>query len=388
MQKLCFLFNHDQTHQIAHSLPIALELMRRGSAQVTLAVTSDILEKEIRRLSGAQIKDANLVRLAPKSWASRAIGSALDAIVPARKLLIYRDYLDFFKSFDALVVSEKSSLLLKSRYGLSNLKFIHTRHGAGDRAIGFNPQSALFDLVLVAGPKIRDRLITDAGVNPDKIRIIGYPKFDLFGTAQTKLPFPDPSRKTIWYNPHPSPHLSSWYKMGPDILEQFFRSDQYNFVFAPHIMLFERPWTVTIDRLSVARAKKPAQRYFDAPHFMVDLGSGKSSDMTYALGADLYLGDVSSQIYEFLALPRPCLFLNAHNINWKGDQNYGHWHAGGVIQSADNIIGAVDEAFAHQADFLPTQHQMLADTFSVQDTPASARAADAISAFLAKDSKA
>ena len=384
MQKLCFLFNHDQTHQIAHSLPIALELIQLGGTQVTLAVTSDILEQEIRKLAGGRLKGADLVRLTPKSWASRAIGDALDTLVPARKLLIYRDHLDFFKRFDALVVSEKSSLLLKSRYGLTDLKFIHTRHGAGDRAIGFNPESAKFDLILVAGSKIQNRLIADAGVSPDKIRVTGYAKFDLFGQSKTQLPFPDTSRKTVWYNPHPSPHLSSWYKMGPAILEQFYRSDRYNFVFAPHIMLFERPWAVTIDRLSVARAKKPERRFYDAPHFIVDTGSGKSSDMTYALGADLYLGDASSQIYEFLALPRPCLLLNAHDTAWQGDPNYGHWLAGDVIQSADDIIASVDRAFERQAEYHPVQQRMLAETFSVTDTPASARAAAAIKEFLSK----
>ena len=74
-------------------------------------------------------------------------------MVSARKLLIYRDNLEFFRSFDLLVVTEKTSLLLKSRYHLEQLKMVHTRHGAGDRAIGFNKASAKFDHVLVAGPR-------------------------------------------------------------------------------------------------------------------------------------------------------------------------------------------------------------------------------------------
>ena len=382
MPKLCFLFNHDQTHQLAHSLPIALAMIEQGHADVTLAVTSVMLEQEVKRLAGARIAPHHLVRLDSKGWISGKFGGVLDHLVPARKLLIYRDHLDFFRSFDALVVSEKSSLLLKSRYGLSSLKFIHTRHGAGDRAIGFNPESAKFDLVLVSGPKIRDRLIADAGLSPDKIRVTGYAKFDLFAGNEPAPLFPGPARKTVLYNPHPSPHLSSWYKMGEDIIRQFAAQDRYNFIFAPHVMLFERPLTVTIDRLRVKRAQKPDHALFDAAHMHGDLGSPKSSDMSYAVAADLYLGDVSSQVYEFLHRPRPCLFLNAHATDWQGDPNYKHWNAGPVIDSCDDILGAVGCAFEEHSRYLPVQEQMLSETFSVTDQPASMRAANAIAEFL------
>src|SRR3546814_12960419 len=82
--------------------------------------------------------------------------------------MLYRDNLDFFRTLDMLVVAEKTSLLLKSRYGLSNLFMVHTRHGAGDRAIGFDKASAGFDHILCSGEKIRRRLIVDAGVDPDR----------------------------------------------------------------------------------------------------------------------------------------------------------------------------------------------------------------------------
>ena len=384
MHNLCFLFNHDQTHQIAHGLPIALDLIGRGAAKVTIAVTSELLEREIRRLAGDRLAGARLIRLGPTSWTSRTIARTLDKLVPARKLLVYRDNLSFFKSFDALVVSEKSSLQLKTRYGLKDLQIIHTRHGAGDRAIGFSPESALFDLVLVAGPKIRDRLIKDAGVSPDKIRVTGYVKFDMFGLEKRQLEFEDPTRKTVWYNPHPSPRLSSWYTMGESVLEQLYLSDKYNVVFAPHIMLFERSITVTVDPISIARAKRPDHRYSKARHMMIDLGSSKSSDMTYSLGADLYLGDVSSQVYEFLAIPRPCLFLNAHHVDWKNDPNYSHWQAGDVIESSENIVAAIDHAFQRQAEYMPVQQRMLQETFSVTSEPASRRSADAILQYLSE----
>ena len=381
MKKICFLFNHDQTHQIAHSLPIALQMAKSGVADVTLAVTSILVEAEIRRLSGAALQGVKIVPLHTKSAVSQLLVRTFDRLVPARKLLVYRDNLEFFRQFDALVVPEKSSLILKTRYGLEGIKFIHTRHGAGDRAIGFNAESAQFDLILVSGEKIRDRLICDAGVPPEKIRITGYAKFDIIVPEQKPL-FPASDRRTILYNPHPSPHLSSWFKFGAEVLEQFYQSGRYNLIFAPHVMLFARPWTITIDRLSIAPAKKPHRRYHNAPHMLMDLGSPACTDMTYTNAADLYLGDVSSQVYEFLNRPRPCLFLDAHDTPWQGNPNYRHWATGPVETDASDIIGAVDAAFASQASYSDAQRAVLEDSFSVTDIPASVRATAAIIDYL------
>ena len=49
-------------------------------------------------------------------------------------------------------------MCIRDSFGLEALKLIHTRHGAGDRAIGFDKASGRFDLVLLSGEKIRDRL--------------------------------------------------------------------------------------------------------------------------------------------------------------------------------------------------------------------------------------
>ena len=138
-------------------------------ARVTLAITHPALELEIRRIAGDALDQMEVVRLGATSVVSRTISTILDPVLPARRLTIYRDNLDFFRRFDAIVVSEKSSLLLKTRYRLSDIKLIHTRHGAGDRAIGLNKESAQLDLVVVAGAKIRDRLLNEAGVAPVRI---------------------------------------------------------------------------------------------------------------------------------------------------------------------------------------------------------------------------
>ncbi|MGC1470415.1 MAG: hypothetical protein WA793_13660 [Sphingorhabdus sp.] len=387
MSRIGFLFNHDQTHQVAHSLPIALEIARSGAAEVSLLVTNAMMKAAVEAMAGELLAKMTLIDLAPKSFVSRAAAGLLDRFIPAGKLSIYRDHLDLFRSFDALVVSEKSSLLLKTRYGLNDLKFVHTRHGAGDRAIGFNPESAKFDLILVAGPKIRDRLIAEAEVPPERIAVTGYCKFDQFlnDPAARKL-FPN-DRPVVLYNPHPSPKLSSWYLWGDYILDYFARQSRYNLIFAPHVMLFERNWTVTIDPPAIARVHKPGAHYSNLSHMLVDLGSDASVDMTYTNAADIYLGDVSSQVYEFLVKPRPCLFLNAHKVDWRNDASYTHWQAGPVVESVEALDVALSSAFEIFKKYRSRQEAMLEETFSVSETPAAQRGAQAILAMLKQSGK-
>ncbi len=382
MTRICFLFNHDQTHQLAHSLPIALALAARGTHEVVLAYAKDAIRAEIERQADpALLARVKLVKLGLKRAGSQALAGVLERLVPATKLLLYRDNLDFFGGFDAVVVSEKTSLLLKTRYGLTGLKLIHTRHGAGDRAIGFNRESAGFDLVLVSGPKIADRLIAEAGLKPEQIALVGYPKFDLCANNRFANTFPAPDRPVVMYNPHPSPKLSSWFKHGAAVLEAFRDQDRYNLIFAPHVMLFARKWVVTIDPPSLARVTPPGPEYRSQPRIHIDTGSAASSDMSYTNRADIYIGDVSSQVYEFLRSPRPCLFLNSHGVVWQDDPNYLHWRAGPVLESAEGLLGAIDAAVASHPAYADAQQALIDATFSLSTRPSAERAADAITAF-------
>lgn len=374
--RIGFLFNHDQVHQVAHALPIALALARAGTGdEILVATTNDRLADEVIRLGQGLIGHGiTLVRLG-LSPRARLAARLLERVVPATKLLIYRDNLDFFRSLDMLVVAEKTSLALKTRYGLDRLRIVHTRHGAGDRAIGFDKASAGFDHVLVSGQKIRDRLVAEAKVDPARISIVGYPKFDIVDPDQGGFAGRD-GRPVVLYNPHPSPHLSSWFKVGRQVLDWFVAHEEYQLIFAPHVMLFERPFVFTIDRMRVDRPGRIAEHYLRAPNIHIDLGSRASTTMAYTNAADIYLGDVSSQVYEFLHRPRPCVFLNPHGVDWAGDANYAHWQAGPVIAGADGLGEALRTAQDRHADlYRPIQQRMVDYSFDLTDEPSATRAA-------------
>ena len=378
-----FLFNHDQAHQVAHSLPVALALARTGAAEVVLASTHPRITAEIARLNGeaaGAVQALDLTRTASR-WAA----AALDGVVPARKLLMYGDNLAFFRGLDVLVVAEKAALTLRRRPGLEGLRIVHTRHGAGDRAVGFDRASAAFDRVLVSGAKVRDRLAAEAGVDPARLAVVGYPKFDTVGHAPPRRLFAD-DRPVVLYNPHGSPHLSSWYAMGRRVLELFARSDRYNLIFAPHVMLFRRPVVVSIDRPALAFPGSIPRSVREVANILVDLGSPASTDMTYTEAADIYLGDVSSQVYEFLRRPRPCVFLDPRRRAWEGDADFLHWRAGPVVNDVAALEAALDAAQAdHAQRYAPVQRELFAYTFDLTAVPSAERAAAAILAMLGDD---
>ena len=106
--------------------------------------------------------------------------------------------------------------------------------------------------------------------------------------------------------------------------------------------------------------------------------------MTYMLAADIYLGDVSSQVYEFLLEPRPCIFLNGHNVTWQDNPYYFHWTLGQVVDDVQTgLRPALEKAFTSHPHFLPKQCKAFAYTFRMEsDSTAAQRGADAIASFM------
>ncbi len=379
-----FLFNHDHLHQVAHSAPIALELIRHApEMQVLLLVSSQAQFDYLQRAAQQYLLprcDIRLLRL--PAWL-RLLQGPLDRVLPFTRIAVLLANRSLFRSLDLLVVPEKTSLLLRSHFGLKHLKFVHTRHGAGDREIGFDRASGKFDLVLMSGMKIRDRLETAGLLRNSRHAIIGYAKFDLHANTEARPRLFNNDRPTVLYNPHCSPHLSSWYRDGQQVLEAFYQSGKYNLIFAPHVMLFKKSVQVSLDCLSLDTPGDIPARYRHCPHMLIDTGSEKSCDMSYTQAADFYLGDASSQIYEFLHRPRPCAFLNSHSASWSDDDNYRHWKAGPVLDDATHLEAAIDAAFASHSYYRDTQKDLFNYSFDLTDKPSSLRGAEAIAEFAA-----
>ncbi|WP_267395952.1 MULTISPECIES: hypothetical protein [unclassified Sphingomonas] len=373
--KIGFLFNHDALHQVRHTAPVIAELARNPAASVSVLTSSPAQEAEVRALLGEQAAVVRFVALTIGPVA-RTIDAGLHWIAPFRRVAMLRENFAIFAALDVLVVPETTSLMLRDRFGLRDLNYVWIPHGAGDRSVGFRAVARGFDLVLLSGEKVRDRMLAAGVITADNHAIVGYPKFDTVAFASPPPRLFANDRPTVLYNPHFDPALSSWYDWAQPIIDWFAGQNRFNLVVAPHVMLFQRRWHASVEHRRVRRRRDLPTLATD--HIIIDPGSSRSVDMSYTRAADIYLGDASSQIYEWIVRPRPAIFLNPSHVAWLGDANFAHWRLGEVIDRLDQLPAALARAVDHPDAFRAPQEAALASTFSVTDEPAARRAARAI----------
>jgi CDP-Glycerol:Poly(glycerophosphate) glycerophosphotransferase len=342
-----------QAHQFLHWLPAALRLAARDDVRVTVLVSTrdggDFIRSydpenrlRIEQLSAPSLRRHGLFT-PPLRWPV--------LLMNAKKIARY----------PVIVTTEVTSSLLYRLPGFRS-RMIHLKHGAGDREGGYNPKHASFDLTLVNGPKDKQRLIERGLGNDDNIKVVGYGKFELIRPAAERLFTND--RPIALYNPHFDEKVGTWIRHGREIVKAMEKIADWNFIVAPHVKVRRGPLVST-----------------KASNILIDRGSVRSIDMTYTQAADVYLGDASSQIYEFIRTPRPCIFLNLDRIDWRANPNYAHWHLGQVIESVEKLPAALACANELQPQFEEAQRKMSAASIEQSDVPASERQAQGILEF-------
>jgi hypothetical protein len=370
--RILFLFI-GEPHQIFHALPIAAEMAAAGS-DVEVAVASTRHLPVVEQVAAAYPGFAPRMKLLGQRGISRWLRER--ALIRHPRLPILFGALRYLRQFDAIVVPERTTTAIR-HFLPRRTRLIFTPHGAGDRAIMLDPRDRHFDFVLVAGEKSEQRLLEAGTIRTGHYALNGYVKLDLMARLdKTRTPLFDNGRPTVLYAPHFHRGLSSWDRFGRDIIGWFAAQDRYNLVVAPHIRLFAE--ASDADRAAVKALAVPDK-------VLIDLGSDRLFDMSYTSGADLYLGDVSSQVYEFLSAPRPCLFLNAHEVDWVGDPDYLFWTLGDVVDNLEDLPKALDQAIAHHPHYIDAQRERLAESIGGDPAGAAQRGAEAIARFLAKD---
>lgn len=352
------------SHQVFHTAPVAAALSASFPDVSVSILASDARSLALARQAatfqpGARLELRLLERSILGDLAVRVRGRS------ATKLpLLWRNRRQLSR-FDAIVVPECTTTVIR-RMGVTSPRLICIPHGAGDRAVSFEARFRRFDRVLVAGEKTGGRMI-ESGVPAARVGVVGYPKAELVRRMAVRRPgLFDDERPVVLYNPHFRRNLSSLDSAGR-IIADFATQDRFNLVFAPHIRALEE----------APRAERAAWEQLAVPgRVLVDLQSDRLVDMTYVLGADIYLGDVSSQVYEFLLSPRPCVFINAHSVDWAADPDYAFWRLGEVA-SPDDVLGAVVRATERHRDYVRLQEEAITATFGRLDGSC-ARAAQAI----------
>ena len=378
MLKVGFLFNLDLTHHVPHAAPYAFELSKKyPDIEVIIACSSRQVMRYVKRIESLYPEHRCQFKMLSFPWFYVLKRKFRHKRLTNQKLL--KNNLDFFRQLDALVAPEQTFVRVKTKFGVEDLLLINVEHGAGDREGGFdNRLNAVeaFDLRLLPGQKYVDRLKELNYLEEGKYAVVGYPKFEVVqGLNKQKKQFFRNSNPVVVYSPHFDQSISSWGSMGLDVLEFFKNNPNWNLIFAPHVELAIR---------NIHQNSFLPKEYNNIPNIHIDLGSVASTDMTYMLSADIYLGDVSSQVYEFLLEKRPCIFLNAHEVSWENNPYYLHWGFGQVVNSVGlDLKPALEQAFTTHKQFLKTQQDAFDYTFyNDKKSTTAERGAKAIAEFL------
>ncbi len=365
--RIGFLYNA-QNHHLLHSLPIACELSRRRDTHVAVLTRDEHQLSLARRLAGLYPQH----RVTFEPLHSPPLARFWRRPSPLSKnlmLFINRSRLD---AFDALVVPERTSVRLR-RFGVSRPKLIHTFHGPSGHDRAEDPRLSRFDLLLASSPRRLERIRRSQGVVPERSAVIGYCKFDLVSRLHRR---PDrlgfDARPIVLYNPHHWLDKSSWPLMGRQILRRFRDRGDFNLIFAPHVRLFD----------PAARHAHEFDEFRSNSSLRIDLGSDHSIDMTYSMAADIYLGDVSSQAFEFAMQPRPCIFLNPRGLEWRDREDFASWNLGPVVTNLpelDLALASVDR-WRHQFDGVQSRRNL--ENFPDLGAPPPVLGARAIVAFM------
>lgn len=355
-------------HQALHIAPVAVALARRGIAVSAYVApeNAQALGMLFARLDSAAARRIAVTPMEPPRWA-RIVRRLTGATKPVA-LLAWRQRL---LRHDALIAADRTSTLLKRLPGRRPV-MIHLPHGSGDRAIGFEPRIGLFDHVLVSGEARRDRLVAEGTVEPAAISVVGAIKLSaLLDTPEPTRLFGN-DRPIVLYNPHFDARLSSW-PIAHAAVNAVLADGRFNLILAPHARLAARIPPAERASLEALGARSDCH---------VDFASPALSDMTYTRMADMYLGDVSSQVYEFLYRPRPVVFINAHGVAWHNDPDYRMWALGDVVETPAAVMDALARATERHEAYRPAQIDFAAASLGRVDAGVPDAAADALLASL------
>jgi hypothetical protein len=329
--------------------------------------------------------------LSHMDWHSLSLPPLLDTLLapvnkvaPVRRLQRLDRHLDLFASVDIVVSPERTCLRVKRQLGSRAPKFLFVPHGAGDRSVTYHPEMAQFDYMLVSGQKVVDEMVAHGIISADRCEIIGYPKFDTVDLAHRPRFF-DNDRPTFLYNPHFDPKLSSWYDMGWPLIEYFAgQQGRFNLIVAPHVMLFRKKLHYSLEyRCARLRPDMPENL---PDNILVDLSSERLFDMSYTRSADVYIGDVSSQVYEFLTHRGACFFLDAAGDAADGAAlPYQFWENGDVCQTVDQLSAWLPKWAERAEAYRAVQDRLFQYTMDIDPRRSAAqRGADALLAYADK----
>lgn len=378
-QHIAFSFIGGQ-HQFLHGAPALAALSKHAGVTVEAfvldAADAEAMRDLLGRLGAGAVTITTMDLPAPLEAIFRRLQGDTSAKYKVPRLVWWSRRM---RRADLIVTLERTSTLLKRLPGHCP-PIAHIPHGVGGArragGTGVDPRFALFDKALLAGEADRDSTLALGLLPPERIAIVGQVKLSglaRMGLLQRRPVFTN-GRPTVLYNPHFHPRRGSWQKFGRAIIDRVMADGQFNLIVAPHVRLFQ---TESEDERTRWSALSDGER------LLVDPGSERSIDMTYTLAADIYLGEHSSQLYEFLLFPRPCVFFDTVGDGGIDDTILPTmWKMGETVTDIEQIVPALRRAQHRHAEFAQPQQDVTLRAFGDPKDDAAERAASELLAML------
>lgn len=328
MRSIGFLYL-DQSYMVYHSIGIAIELAKEPFYEVVIFTNpqNKTLIKEI--LSREKCENVILKVLRPYWHFTISIAKA------EQKQLIFLRYRNLFAKIDAFLCCKQTDLDLK-KILKHKVKYIYTDHGIPNRKVAFSEVITEFDLFFLCGKTQKLLKLKDGHLTDTNYSVTGYLKFDsLVHNHNTKL-FTN-NNYTFIYNPHWENHLTSFFTFGEKIFNFFANRKDYNLIFSPHYLLIQNNFFL--------KFRYNFRKFSEYENIKIDYRSEMCNNMTYTKYADFYIGEGSSQVWEFVAFKnRPCLFLDAHELATNKEERLLSWKLGDNISDFNDFDKKIEVA--------------------------------------------
>lgn len=361
--KVAFLFLGEML-LVPHLWPIVDALARQEpELPIDLWISTSVHEDLIDGWLGPEHRNLRL-RRAPGFVALKDFERGRNPPLPAKLPMLAR-LVPMLRGARVVVCAEQTSLWIP-RVLPTRTRYIFTVHGAGP--LNYNRDGRLkcaWRLLVPSALHTPEHLAN--GIRPERIVETGYAKASFPPSLRPSDLFAD-ARPILLYAPHWQRHRSSWWNWGREIVAMLAEQDRYNVILAPHQRLFERD-PEACAALQVLKAR---------PHIHVDSDSFAMVDGSYTAMADLYLGDSSSQIVEYLAQPRPCVLLDSPGMSWRSDEQEGYRNCGDVVRDMAALWPAIAQAPERHPHFADFQTRFAARALGDTSAAAPMRAAEAI----------
>ena len=332
-----------ETLLIPHLYPI-VEALAAEDADATIDcwVATSVHERLIAGwLAEAGLAHRVRTRRAPgwRAWPRLQRGE--NPPLPAKLPMLLR-LLPHLLRADVTVCAEQTSLWLPRLLPFLGLRFVKTAHGVGSMSARDDPRRRAAWRMLV--PSAAEKATYASRGFGDEVIVTGYVKSAFRAATRPPRLFAG-ARPVVVYAPHWQRHRSSWWAWGREIVRALARQTDFDVILAPHQRLPETAPGVRAILAEVAHL----------PHVHVDTDGFAMVDGSYMAAADIYLGDTSSQVVEFLMRPRPCVFLNPERRDWRTTDDHGFWRCGEVVEALSALPGALARAAAAHPDYLDEQ---------------------------------